>query len=1126
MSQANLDINANIKVTGREQLEATKESFAEVGETASDASSGVEKASTSFSRFKNVAKAVSSEAKLVGKGIGENISNSIKSIDMPFKNLFKSLTRIAKLRLLRGIIRSITGAFKEGLGNIYQYSAALNNTDASHMKSSMDALASSLLYAKNAVGAAVAPLIASLIPTIQQVVQWFVNAASAVAQFFAALGGQTTYTKAKETATQWGAIESGASGAAAAAQEYKNTILGFDEIHALNDVPENGGGGGGGGASSPNYADMFEEAEISQKIKDIVQWLKDHFDDILEIVGAIGASMLTWKIASGIIDFFNKLEAMKAKGLFEIAAGMLIQITGLTLAFKGGYEIGYEDGFDLMAAIKSAVGIGLSGVGGALIGKGLADMGVTAMSGGTGLVFGIALGLVVTALGITFGIGENIKVDGDFSIGDALKSAVAVGLFGAGGAMAGAKLAAMGVAGAGAGVGAVFGIGIGLIIMGITITLNKTAYIIDEASSRLEKYEGEIKDILDRENTYVDVAKKAWEDYDSTVSTLGYAKYLSDQIGHLQNKQELSNNEIEAAKYYIEELNGLNLDGIHAEWDEVGQQIVFDKDQTDALIESMRQAAEEAAWMDILSAAYKDQAAAWVDLSRGNSMKSTAINDLNAALAEFGVTYDDVKDWDTDWWVNWSDDVKIANEELDQANHVITVSKGKYDDATQKIKECNDAMASLGDVASDTTSEVKGTNDAVGSFDKTNPSFRGTVQGFDGVRNSAREAEEANNDTKKAVTDFDKDNPAFRGTVKGFDGLRTAAMEADDQVKGGKENLNKLNNYAPTFGRINSAFGNVKTYANNSSGAIKNVRDEATKTGNFNPSTDIIRTALGTIGIKATDMKADVKGIQTTAEQVGKSNPSTTNIKNALDGIGSKSTTVKDKVSKIKTTAETVGKSSPSMKNLQDALWTAWYAADDDIKKIGGIKTATSDTGKYNPNMSPLQKALWTAWYAADDSIGRINDIYGAVNNLNGLSATISIGVDTVANGAKVALSSVVQDLNKIRGYQYGGFIPGFANGGYVPSFAGGGSLNSASLFIARENQAPEMVGMIGSRTAVANNPQIVEAIEGGVFRAMSQVMSNNQGTTEVNVTIDGQKVARAVDRANKVQNRRFNVQA
>ena len=55
-------------------------------------------------------------------------------------------------------------------------------------------------------------------------------------------------------------------------------------------------------------------------------------------------------------------------------------------------------------------------------------------------------------------------------------------------------------------------------------------------------------------------------------------------------------------------------------------------------------------------------------------------------------------------------------------------------------------------------------------------------------------------------------------------------------------------------------------------------------------------------------------------------------------------------------------------------------------------------------------------------------------------------------------------------------------------------------LFIARED-GPELVGSIGGRSAVANNDQIVEGIERGVYRAMVAALSDNRGI--MNLTID-----------------------
>ena len=80
-----------------------------------------------------------------------------------------------------------------------------------------------------------------------------------------------------------------------------------------------------------------------------------------------------------------------------------------------------------------------------------------------------------------------------------------------------------------------------------------------------------------------------------------------------------------------------------------------------------------------------------------------------------------------------------------------------------------------------------------------------------------------------------------------------------------------------------------------------------------------------------------------------------------------------------------------------------------------------------------------------------------------------------------------------------------------IPKYAEGGFPETGQLFIARESGA-EMVGSIGSRTAVANNDQIVEAVSKGVYEAVTMAIklnsnSNNGGDLVIN--IDGKKLAK-----------------
>jgi F0F1-type ATP synthase membrane subunit b/b' len=69
-------------------------------------------------------------------------------------------------------------------------------------------------------------------------------------------------------------------------------------------------------------------------------------------------------------------------------------------------------------------------------------------------------------------------------------------------------------------------------------------------------------------------------------------------------------------------------------------------------------------------------------------------------------------------------------------------------------------------------------------------------------------------------------------------------------------------------------------------------------------------------------------------------------------------------------------------------------------------------------------------------------------------------------------------------------------------AYAAGGFPTDGEMFIARE-AGPEMVGTIGSRTAVANNDQIVESVSKGVYQAVASAMGQSGGTQVVEAKVN-----------------------
>ena len=100
--------------------------------------------------------------------------------------------------------------------------------------------------------------------------------------------------------------------------------------------------------------------------------------------------------------------------------------------------------------------------------------------------------------------------------------------------------------------------------------------------------------------------------------------------------------------------------------------------------------------------------------------------------------------------------------------------------------------------------------------------------------------------------------------------------------------------------------------------------------------------------------------------------------------------------------------------------------------------------------------------------------------------------------------------------------VPANISLGNIKGYATGGMPDTGSLFVANE-AGPELIGQIGSRTAVANQDQIVDALASGiyapVFNAVAAAMSKYSGGTTIN--IDGEEFTRATSNGSDRYNRR-----
>ena len=227
---------------------------------------------------------VSKSSKKASGGLSV-LKSQLGGLVSPLGKVVKMFGRIAMYRLVRSAIKAISTAAKEGVNNLVMYSAALNSTDAAAANATMSEYATTLLQVKNTLGAALMPILTALLPVINTIASAFITAANAVNMFFQALQGKTTFTKAKKSTVDYAKSLKTATGAA---KELQKTLLGFDEINRLN--AENKGGGGAAGA---DFSNMFEEAEINEKVKKFAEKTQKIIDMINDFIHSVIGILIT-----------------------------------------------------------------------------------------------------------------------------------------------------------------------------------------------------------------------------------------------------------------------------------------------------------------------------------------------------------------------------------------------------------------------------------------------------------------------------------------------------------------------------------------------------------------------------------------------------------------------------------------------------------------------------------------------------------------------------------------------------------------------------------------------------------------------------------------------------------------
>lgn len=187
----------------------------------------------------------------------QNFQNSMSKVSQFWAKTMRTFTFMLVRKAITAIISEVNNAIK----SLAQFSNAMGT----QFNQSISNLVADFQYLGRSIVSVFAPLLEMVAPIIDMLVEKIATLLSYIGMLFAALGGKSTFTKAKKEVTNYGAA------AGKAAKSVSTLTMGIDELNILS---ENKGGGAAGG----NPLGQWEIAPISQKIKDLMNTLKDYWD--------------------------------------------------------------------------------------------------------------------------------------------------------------------------------------------------------------------------------------------------------------------------------------------------------------------------------------------------------------------------------------------------------------------------------------------------------------------------------------------------------------------------------------------------------------------------------------------------------------------------------------------------------------------------------------------------------------------------------------------------------------------------------------------------------------------------------------------------------------------------------
>lgn len=233
----------------------------------------------------NLFKLMLTPLKLASKEYVEKFENMQATVSKFQQRFRASMTKVSQFwaKTMRTftfmLVRKAITAIIEEANNAIQSLAQFSNAMGTQFNQSISNLVADFQYLGRSIVSVFAPLIDMIVPIIDAITSKIATLLSYIGMLFAALGGKSSFTRAKKTAVDYGKAMGGAAkNTGKAAKALSNLTMGIDELNILQE--HNAGGGGAGGGGSP--LDGWEEVEIPDWIKGLSEKTKRTLGDLFE----------------------------------------------------------------------------------------------------------------------------------------------------------------------------------------------------------------------------------------------------------------------------------------------------------------------------------------------------------------------------------------------------------------------------------------------------------------------------------------------------------------------------------------------------------------------------------------------------------------------------------------------------------------------------------------------------------------------------------------------------------------------------------------------------------------------------------------------------------------------------